>query len=134
MTFKQLKQLKTIVTEDLKMTTDNASDKSLNVPYLYHKYQDVFIDELQLLKTRKQDRVLLYNKMYREIKDGNKFYDTKNEVETVIFSDDKYDETCRLENESGVIVEYLKGTLENISKISFNVKNFIEYRKFLEGN
>ena len=113
----------------LKITDDNISAKSMELPLLYHEYLDTYSKELRILRKLEVDKKKMFGDLYDKIKHGNVMWDTKAEVETQIWRDPGFYKLCVEYNEQDTIVQQLELCLKNIQNISFQIKNLIEYRK-----
>ncbi|MEM4260971.1 MAG: recombination mediator protein UvsY [Candidatus Woesearchaeota archaeon] len=135
MTLEDLEKLKKIASEDLKITEDNLAKKSLDIPILYHKYLDIFINELKQLKQLSLDKDKLYGKLYHHYKfESNYSLDTKNEIEVYVKGNDEYYIKALAYYQQEIVVKYLESILDAFTKMGFNIKNHIEFKKFLAGN
>lgn len=130
MDIKTFKQLMKMLDESLKLNDDNMSEKSLEIPLLYHKYLDIYSKELRRLKKLHIDKKKLFGTLYEQIKHhGNISWDTKAEIESQIYRDTSYYQLCVEYNEAETMVNQLELCLKNIQNMSFQIKNFVEYRK-----
>ena len=114
---------------DAKLT---ALTKSL--PGIYQKAIAMFTEQYQTcnnLKTLKED---MYGKIYKKhkITDSRSF--SKPEIDIIIQSDDNYRKLKIEYNTQEMYLKYLEFTIDNIKKISFQVKNYIEIKKFFAGD
>jgi hypothetical protein len=76
----------------------------------------------------------LYGKLYDKYKfDYEKKLDGKAEIEAYIYSDPIYVKKQYEYNVQEKQVKYLEGIVDSVSKISFSVKNYVEFKKFLAG-
>ena len=134
MTMEDYNRLKTIVDAELTLTQDNVLQKSLNIPFLYHKYLDIFINETREYKTLKQKVKKKYSDVYADVKfKGNFQLDSKAEVEVFIAKDDVYMDLKHEADMQETVVQYLELLLDTISKMSFHIKNFVDIAKFKSG-
>ena len=134
MLISDLPKLKAKVDADLTINENNVSKKSLDSAYIYHQFLDLHITEIRELKRLAVERDRIYGTLYEKFKfNGPYKLDSKGEIEAWIHMDPQYIKTITEFNEQEVICKYLEGVVEVISKMSFNIKNFIEYKKFLSG-
>ena len=76
-----------------------------------------------------------YGKLYEKYKfNHTQTLDTKGEIEAWINSDPVYVKLLKELAEQEVVCKYLEGVVDKMSKLSFDLKNFIEYKKFLSGH
>lgn len=131
----QLPKVKAKVAECLTITEDNFTKKSLNSPYMYHQWLDLLMDETLVLKKLAIDRDKMYGELYEHYKFNHiQTLDSKGEIEAWIKKDPKYIKLNTEFVEQEVICKYLEGVVDRISKLSFDLKNFVEYKKFLSGS
>lgn len=134
MTYEDFKKLKRRALEDLEFNEDNAIELSAKVPNLYQKYLSLYIGELEKYKkmTLKRDR--MYGELLRNEKvNGDIEWKSKDEYNSVIMTNDNYYDLKLKTQEQEHIVKFLEETLDNIKRMSFNIKNFIDLKKFLAG-
>lgn len=133
MKIEDLNKIKKQIEDDLQITDQNVLSKSLTVPNLFQKILSIFVRESLILKKMKADLDKEYGlkiKFYKET------YDHKlNVAETsgYIDSDEVY---FKKKNEFLVqesICSYLEESMGNIKQLSFQIKNYIELKKFLLG-
>ena len=134
MTWEEYIKLKRCAEEDLDVNENNALEKSLKVPYIYHKYLDVFITETKEYKNLNKQVITKYSELYKKFKyQGDFQLDSKAEVEVFINGENAYLELKHRANIQETIVQYLENLVDRIGRMSFDIKNFIEYSKFLAG-
>lgn len=129
----EFKKLRKEVNNDLTITKENVLEKSLQVPKLYSKYLNIFIALFRRYKALIEEKDVLYKKLYHEYKYEFKYELKNTEVNLYIKGDEKFMLKCSEINDVEHILKYFEKILENIKQISFNVKNFIDYTKFLNG-
>ena len=134
MTEEKFEELKTKLTKDLDVNKSNILLKSIETPKMYSYYLNFYSKELKYYK----DLLLLKETTYGELFDYYKFdyekkLDKKSEIEPFIKSNKKYNKVLIKCNNQEMYVTWLEHTLKNINQISFNIKNYIEYQKFING-
>jgi hypothetical protein len=128
-----LNELKAQVTKDLTIDQFNLLDKSLNVHVLYNKYlvkeynAGVKLDQLQREeKAIERDIRIYYKDNYPERLDSKT-------LDFFVLSDEKMQEIgLRIANQKRYL-KYLESICKSISQMSFNIKNYIEYMKYING-
>ena len=123
------------VASNLKLTPDNVQQKILEMPIIYIKYKKLYLEQRGILKnintTIKQTRA----KRYKYYKFGDYEYHLDNTTEVNMFVDGD-DEICELnilyDRQEG-IVEYLKDVISMISKLSFQIRNYVDMEKLRNG-
>lgn len=135
MTEEKFIKLKKVVMNDVKITEDNLLEKAKKIPFIYHRYLDLFIAETKKLKSLKIETEKLYAKKYHKFKFEHDFaLNNKGEIDVYINGDDEYYEMKRKYNWQIIVVKYLEETLENINRMSFAVNNTIKLKEFYSGN
>jgi hypothetical protein len=76
----------------------------------------------------------LYGKLYMQHKKNNDRSFSKPEIDIIIQSESKYRDIKIEYNTQEMYLKYLDFTIDNIKKISFQVKNYIEIKKFFQGD
>lgn len=134
MTLEEFKKLKTVIEKDLTLTKENVLLKNIEIPKLYSKYLDIFSILLKKYKSLFRKSEILYKNKYHYYKYDFK-YDLKNksEIDLYVEGDKDYIELKKQVDESELMLKYVEKTLNNINTMSYNIKNFIEYTKFLNG-
>jgi len=127
-------KLKAIADKEVRFTEDTALTKTTEVPNLYQKYLDIYIVELKTLKDMKTDMAKTYGIKYDYYKNKHTHtWSGKAEIETQIFADPVYHKERIKMNQQEYMVEYLEGVLDNVKRLSFSLKNFIDMKKFQTG-
>ena len=90
--------------------------------------------EVDILKSLQIKKDSLYAKFYKEYKeDYHRELDNKHEYNTYINTKSEYEKICIDVARQEIITKYLEETVDNIKKMNFSVKNWIELKKYLEG-
>lgn len=135
MLMSDLPKVKAKVDADLSLNEDNISKKSLNSAFMYHNYLDLHMSEMRELKKLAVEKERVYGTLYEKYKfHGNYTLDSKAEIEAWIGADPTYIKVVTEFNEQEIVCKYLEGVVTIVSRMSFNIKNFIEYKKFLSGS
>jgi len=129
----KLEEIQKMADVDLKVDRNALDVISTDVPYLHNKYYKILTKERLTLKALEFE----YNKVYRV---KWKYYTTKytfvlekREVPTYINGDDEIIEHQKKLEIAKEKIKYLEAIIDNINKISFNIRNAIEWQKFLNG-
>lgn len=127
-------KLKKMADKEVRFTEETALIKTTEVPNLYQKYLDIYIVELRTLKDMKTNLAQTYGVKYDYFKNGHTHNWTgKAEIETQIFADKVYHQQRIDANKQEYMVEYLEGVLDNVKRLSFSLKNYIDMKKFQTG-
>ncbi len=130
-TFNKLKKL---AEREIKFNEETALDISTRVPNLYQKYLDIYVNELRLYKSHMTNIDKTYGELYKKIKHHDNYeWGNKNEIESQINAHPDYHKLRVAANEQEYIVKYLEGVLDNIKRLSFSIKNYIDIQKFRAG-
>lgn len=113
---------------------DNILDMARERPYLHSDYLNRYNKEILKLQQLKGKLDQLFGEKYKEIKFNSKFsWSTKGEIENQIYADDEY-YTKKLEYDfQKTVVDFLGDSIDIIKGISFDIKNYTEYKMFLLG-
>jgi len=127
-------KLKTKVKQDLTITESNIVMKCLEVPKLFMKYNEIFVKQLDHYKNLLLEKDRLYGDLYEHYKYNGKYSaGTKGEVEAFLYADERWIELNREVIKQECITKYVENVLSDVKQLNFNLKNFIEYKKYLEG-
>jgi len=119
--------------EDLNITAANLMDKVYEIPKLYNKWQRVYFIQKKKLNRKVKELDDLYRKKYYFYKDGDRLMSNAKEIDFNVISDEEYT-TLRLQVESlKDLVKILEKSIDRIGKLSFDVKNIIDWNNFLNG-
>lgn len=139
----ELSELFAETLKDLKIDDTELDRESLRTPYLYDKYLKVYITSgLEFTKHQKKYDVLKLEKfeyytgkadpeVYKENPKGIKVL--KGDLDLYLDADP---DLRKVEESLGYMkakVNFLEKTLKNIENRNWNIKNTIEWRKFLSG-
>jgi dGTP triphosphohydrolase len=135
MTQEQFEKFKVHSVEIFNISDLNIIEKTRLLSKTLQNYIVIFIDELNELKEFKCQQERLYGQLYKYYKEDYKVeLDSKHEYETYIYADEKYCKLCVEVNKQEIIVKFLEETIDNIKKMSYNIKNWLEIKKYLDGN
>lgn len=139
----KLEDIQKAAKEDLKIEKEILDQKSTSIPLLHDKYLRWLTDEALVLKHQQ----LKHNQIVREKREyylgqadaqvyKEKPFDLKvlrQDVDIYIDSDnDIIDSLKRIEVQKQK-VNYLEATLKQITNMNWNIRNTIEFMKFLHG-
>ena len=122
---------------DLNLSEENITATCLSLGRVYQKYLRVLMAEKVKYDNLEQERIDLYKKLFHQLQikgyDGYQVGKTKSEVEVYINMNETYREVSKKLAKVQHNIEYIDKTLDNINKISFNIKNFIDAQKLKLG-
>lgn len=136
MTEAEFIKLKKWVEESLHVTEDEQQVMQLSskVPQVFQIILDLYSANLYELKKLKLKRDRKKAELIKYYKEDHQRALAPKEIEEYILLDDDYYKTLGEYDWLSMVVGYIENTLDNIKKISFNIKNWIEIRKFFEGD
>ena len=129
--------------KDLVIEESELDRESLRTPYLYDKYLKMYQEtKLHLRKVQQKYNVLKLEKhryytgnadpeVYKENPFGIKVI--KQDLELYLNADPELSKVFDMVDYASVIKDFLEKTLKNIENRNWNIKNAIEWRKFLSG-
>lgn len=130
-TFNRLKQL---AEKEIQFNEETALEMSTRVPNLYQKYLDIYVSELREYKIVTANMEKLHGELYKKLKYKDQYeWANKGEIETQINCEPNYHAMRVKANEQEYIVKYLEGVLDNIKRLSFSIKNYVDIQKFRAG-
>lgn len=121
------------VESDLEVSEDNVSEKSLKCGYIYGKWLREFTSRSVELKQKKVDLEVAVGKLTKYYKEEYNRDLKATEVEKYLFTDEKYVKLYRQVRILESVCEYLEGSLKKFANLGFDIKNYIEIKKFLNG-
>jgi uncharacterized protein related to proFAR isomerase len=130
-TFKKLQQK---VVKDLDFNDENVLEKSTRIPTFYQRYLELYIDEIRKLKKVSISLDTKYGELYKYYKyEDNHTWDNKAEIVSQINTNEDYNVLKQEQIKREFVVKYLEEVLDNIKRMSFSIKNFIDLKKFNAG-
>lgn len=130
-TFKKLQQK---VVKDLDFNDENVLEKSTRIPTFYQRYLELYIDEIRKLKNVSISLDTKYGELYKYYKyEDNHTWDNKAEIVSQINTNEDYNVLKQEQIKREFVVKYLEEVLDNIKRMSFSIKNFIDLKKFNAG-
>lgn len=134
MDIQTFKRLKKMVENELSLDENDISTMSFKIPNLYQKYLDIFSNEFLELNNLEVEIKSKFGELYKKYKYKDDYeWSNKNEIESQIHSNEDFRNLRIRFNEQEFIVKYLEKTLENINRLSFSLKNYIDIMKFKHG-
>lgn len=122
------------INEELKITDSNVMSKSLGISKLYYRYLQHYI-----IAFRKHRKLLLekdrcYGRLFKYFRYESQYkLDKKSEIDPLINDNNEYYVLCDKCIDSEFKLKFFEKVLSDIDKMSFNIKNYIEIKKFMEG-
>ena len=134
MTGDEFKALKAQAAEDLKFDQSNAMEKCQGIPGLYQHWLDIFSKESATLVKLQITKDKVYGELYKKYHfEDNYKWDAQKECESQVKSDAEYIKAALEYEKQKLVVDYLQETLGNINRMSFSIKNYLDYLKYQGG-
>lgn len=130
---KKLEELKARADRDLFLDEATLAAKALEVPKLYHFYLLEFTSHSQVLKTKKAELERAFGEKVKYYKEE---YDRElrmSEIEKYVFTDPKYYNMHLEVMDLEVLCRYLEDIIKRVSGLQYDIKNYIELRRFFAG-
>lgn len=129
-----LEELLSMIDVDLKLDKTNFESKIYDIPSLYSKYLRLFtIESIKLNKLEKK-QALAYRQKYDYYKFEYKVkLDSEKIIDFHITSDSEYLEINSTLKQQKLLVNILESTLKRVNNLGFDVKNIVEFQKYLNG-
>lgn len=129
--------------KDSEMNDLELDKESLNIPKLHSKYYKLYNEFVLLKKKTEFDLNVLYKDKWKyytgkassEVYKENPFDHKvlKNDLGIFLESDEELSRIKLKIEYQGCVLSYLESILKIISNRTFQIKNAIEWRKFIEG-
>ena len=139
-----LETLQSMWEKDSQIDADNLHTESLKVPALHAKYHDVFNNFLLLRKKAEQQRKNIRHERYEyysgksdpEVYEKNPFGKKIRDKDTMtkyLDADEKLKEINLKIDYYETLLNYIESILKQISNRTYQIKNAIEWQKFIAG-
>ena len=113
---------------------NKLNELTRQLPQIYQTAIGIFSDQLKETKDTMTMRDETYGKLYKKFKDNhNRNYTTK-EIDIMIKADPLYKKIAYDLNNQEMYLDYMKQTIDNIKSIQWNVKNYMDIKKFYTGD
>jgi hypothetical protein len=129
---KQLNDIKKELEDDVLITDDNVVEKSRRVPHMYQKYLSIYIREAMELKKMKSELDEFYGLAFGKLLTGPRKLN-KGEIEYFINGDSEYGRRRRAMEFQEQVCLFLENSVQNVKNLSFNLKNYIDLKIYLQG-
>lgn len=129
----RLEELKVKADRDLLLVEEHLASKALEVPKLYHFYLTEFTSHSQVLKVKKAELERAFGEKVKYYKEE---YDRElrmSEVEKYVFTDPKYYNMYLEIGDLEVLCRYLEDILKRVNALPYDIKNYIDLRRFFAG-
>lgn len=134
MTGDEFKALKAQAAEDLKFDKTNAMEKCQSIPSLYQHWLDIFNNQSAALAGLQIARDKLYGELYKKYHiDDDVKWGANKEIESQVKCDKEWLKLAGEYAKQKLIVDYLQETLGNINRMSFSIKNYLQFLQYQGG-
>ena len=139
-----LEDIQSMWEKDSQIDKDNLNDESLKIPALHAKYHEMFNTILLLRKRAEQQRKNIRHARYEyysgkadpEVYIENPFPKKIRDKDTMtkyMDADEKLSESSLKIDYYDTMLSYLESILKQISNRTYQIKNAIEWQKFIAG-
>lgn len=131
----QVRTLKKKIDEDFDFTPTNVQNKILELPKLYSKYKALYLKQRKILKNINTAIKTTREKLLKYIKFGDYEYhlERASDIEDAIQAQPEMQELMDAKDDQEAIVEWLKEVYTNTTKMSYQLRNYIELMKLRNG-
>ena len=134
MTGEEFNALKAKAAEDVKFDKTNAMEKCQNVPSLYQHWLDVFNKESAKLIRLQLDQDKLYGELYKKYRfESDYTWESQKEIDSQIKCDQDWLKLAAEMGKQKIVVDWLQETLGNINRMSFSIKNYLQFLQVQGG-
>lgn len=139
-------EMETLLSEmekDSKIDEAKLDAESLNVPYLYGKWQRIYFEEHKKLIALERQKAKVYKERmcYYMGRADDEVYKSeplearviKTELSVYLDADEKYADISEQYKNQKAIVDLIEGFMKKVSSRSFDIKNAIEFMRFKNG-
>ena len=130
--------------QDSKIDSDNLHTESLNIPMLHAKYFDLYNTIFLLRKKAEQQKRNIRHERYEyysgksdpEVYIENPFpkkIRDKDTMQKYLDADESLSKVCLKIDYYDTMLVYIESILKMISQRNYQIKNAIEYQKFIAG-
>jgi hypothetical protein len=139
-----LDKIQEMWTKDSKMDPDNLHTESLNIPVLHAKYFDLYNTIFLLRKKAEQQKRNIRHERYEyysgksdpEVYVDNPFpkkIRDKDTMQKYLDADEKLSTVCLKIDYYDTMLVYIESILKMIQNRTYQIKNAIEYQRFMSG-
>lgn len=139
-----LEKIQVMWEKDSKIDIDNLHTESLNVPVLHAKYFDLYNNIVLLRKRAEQQKKNIRHERYEYYSGKSdpevyvedpfpKKIRDKDTMQKYLDADEKLSQTSLKVDYYDVMLKYLEDILKMIHNRTYQIKNAIEYQRFMSG-
>lgn len=129
----KLEEIQQLVDKDLKIESTQLHAISIDAPLLHNKYYKLLSRERLALKKIESDVASIIKEKHNYYAFNYQFTLDKKEVKSYIDGDEEVVKKVNLLELQKEKIKYLEAVIDNINRISFNIKNAIDFLKFTHG-
>lgn len=113
---------------------DDLMNKNLQIPSLIQRWTKVYTEQNALVERLRMDKGEKYGKLVEFYRFHDKIAWPDRQIDGQINSNADFLKICRDLEEQKFYLEYIKETLANIKGLSFQIKNYLDYKKIISTN
>jgi len=121
------------IEEDLTINQSNIETKMYTIPGLHAKYLRYFFDSKLKYNKKNKELSILYKTMYYDIQDKSNEILNQKEIIFNLLADPQYSKLNLEVQTLADLVDILDRTIKKVNTISFDIKNIISFRAYLDG-
>ena len=133
MTQEEFAQLQKKAEEDLVCDKVVVQDKCRDVPSIYQRWLNVFNKESRIYADLVRKQKALYGALYKELRFKSNYAWTEEGIKSQIATDTRWIEVALEVDRQKHVVDYLQATLDNINRLGFSIKSYIDLLKYQGG-
>jgi len=119
--------------DDMDLNEMCLPSKLLRIPNLHNKYMRYLFRESNRLIIMQEKSRELYRDLWYHYKNNHDFLLEKKEIMWHVESDTKYTKILTKLKKQENLVDFFERAVKKCNNISFDIKNIIEYKKFMAG-
>jgi hypothetical protein len=136
MTEERFKKLKDFFDDVLQF---GETDKTLttltrSMPNIYQQAISFYTDQLRVVQEMRLEKDRIYSEGFKYYKEKQNRDYTAKDIDVLMDSNTGYVDICRELAKQEMYCNYLEHTINNIKSISFNINNYINVKKFFQGD
>ena len=134
MEINQFKKFQKQIKSQLNWDEESMLDMEKKLGKFYQELLDVQFVERKEYEDLVSKQKAKYGEVYHKVKYLNDFnYESKNEIDTQVHCDEDYMKLCYRLNQQGAIIEYIEGTLKNITGVPYQIRDYQKWVFYKNG-
>lgn len=134
MTNDDFNKLQKYLDTKLEFTHENLSTKLMEYASVHQTLLKILSNLHKEKNILDEKRSELYGTLYRHYKFESEYrWETKNEIESQIFSDKKFTTLVKEISDLEVQITYVGKTVDGMKSLSYTARSYIDYQKLING-